>query len=107
MRNLLPDSAFADRRVLHQAPLSIVLTALSTAAGVAVTPLLAFWLLGTRLPVDVSGMALSIAQIVLAPVTAGACGARMLQEAAELHLQISGCVSGSCAVLPVLQPSQQ
>lgn len=57
----------------EQAPLSIVLTALSTAAGVAVTPLLALWLLGTRLPVNVWGMAQSIAQIVLAPVAAGMC----------------------------------
>ena len=56
----------------EQAPLSIVLTALSTAAGVAATPLLALCLLGTRLPVNVWGMAQSIAQIVLAPVAAGA-----------------------------------
>ena len=55
----------------EQAPLSIVLTALSTAAGVVITPLLALALLGTRIPVDAAGMALSIAQIVLVPVAAG------------------------------------
>lgn len=55
----------------EQAPLCIVLTALSTAAGVAVTPALALALLGKHIPVDALGMAASIAQIVLVPVTAG------------------------------------
>ena len=58
----------------EQAPLSIVLVALSTAMGVAVTPLLALALLGARLPVDAAGMAISIFQIVVAPVTAGDLG---------------------------------
>ncbi|CAK0761118.1 hypothetical protein CVIRNUC_002830 [Coccomyxa viridis] len=59
--------------LLHpeQAPLSIVLTALSTAAGVFMTPVLALILLGARIPVDARGMALSITQIVLVPVLAG------------------------------------
>ena len=56
----------------EQAPLSIVLVALSTAMGVVVTPLLALALLGARLPIDAVSMAVSIFQIVLAPVTAGA-----------------------------------
>ncbi|CAL8467631.1 g7169 [Coccomyxa elongata] len=55
----------------EQAPLSIVLTALSTAAGVLMTPALALLLLGARIPVDPQGMALSITQIVLVPVLAG------------------------------------
>ena len=55
----------------EQAPLSIVLVALSTAAGVVATPLLALALLGARLPVDAASMAVSIFQIVLAPVSAG------------------------------------
>ena len=55
----------------EQAPLSIVLTALSTAAGVFMTPVLALLLLGARIPVDARGMALSITQIVLVPVLAG------------------------------------
>lgn len=61
--------------LLHpeQAPLSIVLTALSTAAGVFMTPALALLLLGARIPVDAQGMALSITQIVLVPVLAGDC----------------------------------
>lgn len=56
----------------EQAPLSIVLTALSTAAGVFMTPVLALLLLGARIPVDARGMALSITQIVLVPVLGGA-----------------------------------
>ena len=55
----------------EQAPLSIVLTALSTACGVFMTPILALVLLGARIPVDARGMALSITQIVLVPVFAG------------------------------------
>ena len=55
----------------EQAPLSIVLTALSTAAGVVLTPVLALVLLGARIPVDAAGMAVSITQIVVAPVLAG------------------------------------
>lgn len=55
----------------EQAALSIVLTALSTAAGVMLTPSLALLLLGARLPIDALGMAKSILQIVLLPVAAG------------------------------------
>eukprot|EP00884_Botryococcus_braunii_P014668 jgi/Botrbrau1/23201/Bobra.0041s0045.1 len=55
----------------EQAPLSIVLTALSTAGGVLLTPALALLLLGARLPVDAFAMAKSIVQIVLLPVAAG------------------------------------
>ncbi|KAL0031573.1 hypothetical protein WJX77_007741 [Trebouxia sp. C0004] len=55
----------------EQAALSIVLTALSTAAGVVVTPLLVLLLLGQRIPVDVQGMAVSIMQIVILPVGIG------------------------------------
>ncbi|KAI3422774.1 uncharacterized protein J3R85_011870 [Psidium guajava] len=53
------------------APLSIVMTSLSTATAVFVTPLLSLLLIGTRLPVDVKGMVSSILQIVVAPITAG------------------------------------
>lgn len=53
------------------APLSIVMTSLSTATAVFVTPFLSLLLIGTRLPVDVKGMMSSILQIVVAPITAG------------------------------------
>ncbi|KAK9276431.1 hypothetical protein L1049_005964 [Liquidambar formosana] len=53
------------------APLSIVMTSLSTATAVFVTPLLSLLLIGKKLPVDVKGMVSSILQIVIAPISAG------------------------------------
>ncbi|XP_048319972.2 probable sodium/metabolite cotransporter BASS6, chloroplastic isoform X2 [Ziziphus jujuba] len=53
------------------APLSIVMTSLSTATAVVVTPLLSLLLIGKRLPVDVKGMVSSILQIVVTPIAAG------------------------------------
>ncbi|XP_039136856.1 probable sodium/metabolite cotransporter BASS5, chloroplastic isoform X2 [Dioscorea cayenensis subsp. rotundata] len=53
------------------APLSIVMTALSTATAVFVTPALSLLLIGKKLPVDVKGMMSSITQIVIAPIVAG------------------------------------
>ncbi|KAJ6836857.1 putative sodium/metabolite cotransporter BASS5, chloroplastic [Iris pallida] len=53
------------------APLSIVMTSLSTATAVFVTPLLSLLLIGKKLPVDVKGMMSSIVQIVVAPIAAG------------------------------------
>ncbi|XP_004511635.1 probable sodium/metabolite cotransporter BASS5, chloroplastic [Cicer arietinum] len=55
----------------QMAPLSIVMTSLSTASAVFVTPLLLLLLIGKRLPVDVKGMVFSITQIVVAPIAAG------------------------------------
>ncbi|XP_008781310.2 probable sodium/metabolite cotransporter BASS5, chloroplastic [Phoenix dactylifera] len=53
------------------APLSIVMTSLSTATAVFVTPMLSLLLIGKKLPVDVKGMMSSIMQIVVAPIAAG------------------------------------
>ncbi|XP_058085504.1 probable sodium/metabolite cotransporter BASS5, chloroplastic isoform X2 [Magnolia sinica] len=53
------------------APLSIVMTSLSTATAVLVTPMLSLLLIGKRLPVDVKGMMSSIVQIVVVPIAAG------------------------------------
>eukprot|EP00250_Pteridium_aquilinum_P015987 c22874_g3_i1 orf=161-1411(+) len=53
------------------APLSIVMTAISTASAVFVTPALTLLLLGKRLPVDVYGMVMNITQIVVVPIAAG------------------------------------
>ncbi|KAG2636256.1 hypothetical protein PVAP13_2NG442012 [Panicum virgatum] len=55
----------------HMAPLSIVMTSLSTATAVFVTPTLSYFLIGQKLPVDVKGMMSSILQIVVAPIAAG------------------------------------
>lgn len=55
----------------HMAPLSIVMTSLSTATAVFITPILSLLLIGKKLPVDVIGMMSSIMQIVVAPIAAG------------------------------------
>ncbi|KAK7307816.1 hypothetical protein VNO77_41214 [Canavalia gladiata] len=55
----------------QMAPLSIVMTSLSTASAVFVTPLLLLFLIGKRLPIDVKGMVYSITQIVVAPIAVG------------------------------------
>ncbi|XP_061357824.1 probable sodium/metabolite cotransporter BASS5, chloroplastic [Gastrolobium bilobum] len=55
----------------QMAPLSVVMTSLSTASAVFVTPLLLLFLIGKRLPVDAKGMVFSITQIVVAPITVG------------------------------------
>ncbi|KAG7028355.1 putative sodium/metabolite cotransporter BASS6, chloroplastic, partial [Cucurbita argyrosperma subsp. argyrosperma] len=53
------------------APLSVVMTSLSTATAVFVTPFLSLLLIGKKLPVDVKGMISSITQIVVVPIAAG------------------------------------
>jgi BASS family bile acid:Na+ symporter len=55
----------------QMAPLSIVMTSLSTATAVFVTPFLSLLLIGKKLPVDVKGMVSNILQIVVAPIAAG------------------------------------
>ncbi|KAL3616369.1 putative sodium/metabolite cotransporter bass5, chloroplastic [Castilleja foliolosa] len=53
------------------APLSIVMTSLSTATAVFVTPSLSLLLIGKKLPVDVKGMVSNILQIVVTPIATG------------------------------------
>ncbi|KAK4486421.1 hypothetical protein RD792_009096 [Penstemon davidsonii] len=53
------------------APLSIVMTSLSTATAVFVTPCLSLLLIGKKLPVDVKGMVSNIVQIVVTPIATG------------------------------------
>ncbi|XP_045815659.1 probable sodium/metabolite cotransporter BASS5, chloroplastic [Trifolium pratense] len=55
----------------QMAPLSIVMTSLSTASAVFVTPLLLLLLIGKRVPIDVKGMVFSITQIVVVPIALG------------------------------------
>lgn len=55
----------------QMAPLSILMTSLSTATAVFVTPILSVLLIGKRLPIDVKGMVVNILQIVVAPIVAG------------------------------------
>lgn len=51
--------------------LSISISALSTLVGVVATPLLTGWLVDTSIHVDITGMLLSIVQIVAVPVALG------------------------------------
>ncbi|XP_013608959.1 PREDICTED: probable sodium/metabolite cotransporter BASS5, chloroplastic [Brassica oleracea var. oleracea] len=53
------------------APLSIVMTSISTATAALVTPMLSLLLIGKKLPVDVAGMVSSILQVVVTPIAAG------------------------------------
>ncbi|KAJ0264829.1 sodium/metabolite cotransporter BASS5 [Hirschfeldia incana] len=53
------------------APLSIVMTSISTATAAVVTPMLSLLLIGKKLPVDVVGMISSILQVVVTPIAAG------------------------------------
>lgn len=62
------------------APLSIVMTALSTALAVVVTPFLTLLLLGRRLPIDLYGMIINITEIVVVPIAAGLLLNRYLDE---------------------------
>ncbi|CAM6091665.1 unnamed protein product [Calypogeia fissa] len=66
------------------APLSIVMTALSTITAVVVTPTLTYLLLGKRLPVNVLGMMASITQIVVVPIAAGLSLNRFLPAVSNL-----------------------
>lgn len=51
--------------------LSVTMTSVSTLLAPVLTPLLTWWLVGERLPVDGWGMAQTIVQIVLIPVVLG------------------------------------
>ncbi|PRX96294.1 bile acid:sodium symporter family protein [Allonocardiopsis opalescens] len=51
--------------------LSVAMTSLSTLLAPVLTPLLVLWLAGSTLPVDASGLLVSILQVVLVPVVAG------------------------------------
>ncbi|XP_061357793.1 probable sodium/metabolite cotransporter BASS5, chloroplastic [Gastrolobium bilobum] len=89
----------------QMAPLSIVMTSLSTASAVFVTPLLLLLLIGKRLPVDVKGMVFSISQIVVAPITVGLllnCFFPHIRNAIRPFLPpLSVLVAAICAGAPV------
>lgn len=60
------------------APLAVLLTAGSTAAGALATPALASALLGARLPVDPAAVLRSLAEVVVVPITLGLAAASLL-----------------------------
>ncbi|KAJ0750886.1 putative Bile acid:sodium symporter/arsenical resistance protein Acr3 [Helianthus annuus] len=80
------------------APLSFVMTSISTATAVFVTPLLSLLLIGKRLPFDVKGMVSNILQIVVSSVAAGLLLNRFLPR-------ISGAIKPFLPPLSVLVTS--
>ena len=59
-------------------PLSVLMTACSTLAAVALTPLLTKWLAGAYVPVPAGAMLLDMLKVVLLPVTMGLVANRWL-----------------------------
>ena len=51
--------------------LSVLMTTVTTITGIFVTPLLCKLILGTVVPVDAVGIAVSCIQVVLAPIVVG------------------------------------
>ncbi|KAJ0953925.1 putative Bile acid:sodium symporter/arsenical resistance protein Acr3 [Helianthus annuus] len=83
------------------APLSIVMTSISTATAVFVTPLLSLLLIGKRLPVDVKGMVSNILQIVISPVAAGLLLNRISGAIKPFLLPLSVLVTSLCVGAPL------
>jgi predicted Na+-dependent transporter len=83
------------------APLSIVMTALSTALAVVVTPFLTLLLLGRRLPIDLYGMIINITEIVVVPIAAGLLLNRFLPQVTKLIrpiLPLLSLLTTSCCI---------
>ncbi|GAA4283687.1 bile acid:sodium symporter family protein [Brevibacterium daeguense] len=72
--------------------LSVTMTSVSTLLAPLLTPMLTLWLAGQYMPLDASGMALTIVQIVLVPVVLGIVVGRLLP----------GLVKGLSPILPWL-----
>jgi len=70
-------------------PLAVTITAISTVAAVAMTPVLTSFLAGSRMEVDVAALFLSTLQVILAPVTLGVLAKRFLPEITETILPIA------------------
>ncbi|CAH1453720.1 unnamed protein product [Lactuca virosa] len=87
------------------APLSIVVTSLSTAISVSVTPLLSLLLIGEKSPVDLKQMISNILRIVISPLAAGLLFNRYLPRMSStirLFLPLlSVLVTSLCIVSPI------
>lgn len=73
--------------------LSVVLTSVSTFLAVAFTPILATWILGSKVAVDTGGLFLSTVQVILVPVVLGLGLNRFFPQWAEKGRRVSGFVS--------------
>lgn len=70
-------------------PLAVTITAISTVAAVAMTPILTGMLAGSRMTVDALGLLGSTLQVILLPVTLGILLKRLLPRAADAILPFS------------------
>ncbi|KAL6501627.1 putative sodium/metabolite cotransporter bass6, chloroplastic [Orobanche gracilis] len=88
----------------EMAPLSIVMTSISTATAVFVTPFLSLMLIGKRLPVDVRGMVFNILQIVVTPIATGLLLNSSLCVGAPLAINVESLMSpyGASVLLLVI-----
>ena len=73
--------------------LSVAMTTISTLLAPVLTPLLVLWLVGSALEVQASSLVLSILQVVLLPVVAGALVRRLAPAAVERALPLLPLVS--------------
>jgi len=73
--------------------LSVAMTTVSTLLATVLTPLLVLWLAGSTLEVQASSLVVSILQVVLVPVVAGALVRRLAPAAVERALPLLPLVS--------------
>ncbi len=64
-------------------PLSVTMTACSTLAATLLTPALAAWLIGTRIPVDAGAMVIDTAAVILLPIVLALVLKKVLPSAAK------------------------
>ena len=69
--------------------LSVLMTTVTTIAGIFMTPLLCKLLLGAVVPVDAIGIAVSCLQVVLAPIVVGMAANRFLPKVVEAVLPVT------------------
>jgi len=69
--------------------LSVLMTTVTTIAGIFVTPLLCKLLLGAVVPVDAVGIAISCLQVILAPIVMGMAANRYMPKVVEKVLPIT------------------
>ena len=69
--------------------LSVLMTTVTTIAGIFMTPLLCKFILGAVVPVDAVGIAMSCMQVVLAPIVVGMAANRYMNKTVEKILPIT------------------
>lgn len=81
--------------------LSVLMTTVTTVAGIFMTPLLCKTLLGAVVPVDAVGIAKSCLQVVLAPIVVGMAANKYLPKAVEAVLPVTPVVGVASTCLLV------